>query len=158
MLWKGGGTETLVPYARRFLPTHLASVDLSIQGPSSEDKSKIGTQLLDAFRKDDIIEKWWPLGSFDDVDRNTWLYKEDDGNVRAVLEWFRNSTVIKNIDKDGLAWVKTLTSNLQPEADLLRPITKIAAKRWLQSDAFGSYDLFCWVYGFVTKVVLSLGS
>jgi tetratricopeptide (TPR) repeat protein/flagellar motor protein MotB len=151
-----GKIETLVEYAREFLPEHLASVDLSAPGLSSEDKSKIGTQLLDAFWKDDIIERWWPIGSFDKLDRDTWLFDEDDANVQAVLAWFRNSTVIKNIDADGLAWIKTLTSNLQPDADLLLPITKLAARRWLQGRTSEIFPPFTWVRGFVTKVVLWL--
>jgi hypothetical protein len=149
------GRETLVEYAREFLPVHLASVDLSLPGLSRQDISKVGLRLLDAFLKVDIIERWWPPGSFDQLDRETWLYDEGDTNVRAVLEWFRNSAVIKNIDKGGLSWVKALTSNLQSEADLLRPMTKLAAKRWLRENG-DVYPLFLWVHGFVTKVVLWL--
>jgi hypothetical protein len=153
---KREGTETLVQYTRQFLPEHLASVDLSLPGPSNEDKSKIGTQLLDAFWRDDIIERWWPRRGFSDLDRDIWLSGEEDTNVQAVVGWFRNSVVIKNIQGDGLTWIKTLMSNLQPDAHLLLPITKVAARRWLRSKTGEVSRPFLWVIAFVTKVILWL--
>jgi hypothetical protein len=147
-----GEVETLVEYARQFLPIHLASVDLSLPGLSSKDRSKIGTQLLHAFWKEDIIGRWWPVDLLCHTDRKTWLYDKDDTNVGAVLGWLRNSTVTRDIDGDGLVWVKALTSNSQPDEDLLKPITKVVAKEWLQGPTDSVLDGFQWVHGFVTKV------
>lgn len=157
-----GKENTLHEYARKFLPEHLASIDLSLPEPSREDKSEIGKQLLDAFRREDIIERWWPDSDYDfsfgEAERETWLYSENDRYVAAVLEWLRNSTVVNEVNEDGLAWIKAVTSNSQPDTDLLEVITTIAAKRWLQgtSESIWFQDLFLWIYGFVTKVIPQL--
>ncbi|GME27482.1 Neutral amino acid permease [Neofusicoccum parvum] len=87
--------------------------------------------------------------------RDCWTYEDD--RINPVLKWFKDSVVIESFSEMDKKWVNNLTSNSKPEEDLLKPITKIMASRWLQSSEWTRNDSFYWVLGFVTKIASRKG-
>jgi len=138
----------LIGYAFYWLPYHLAKVDLALTEPGP--KSDIGSLLIKLFVEEEIINRWWTRERM--WMRYSWLYADD--HVKAVLNWFKDSAVVKGLPEDKREWVNGLTSNSKPAEDLLKPTTVIMARRWLQSETWSVTDMLPWVIVFIAKVCL----
>jgi hypothetical protein len=139
-------SDPLLEYASWLFPTHLTEIDLSLTHP--QRKTVFGRQLLRMFTDEEVIERWWTDGNM--FMRYNWLYNDKFSEV--VLNWFKDSAVVRGLGAEDKKWVKALTSNSTPDADLLEKITKFLAKKWLQDSSSNLQPLFSWVHGFLTKV------
>lgn len=140
----------LMGYIREHFDQHLAAVDLSLAQPS--DKKAIGGKILKCFSEEKIIEKWWVADRIE-VLRVEWVVQSS--KVDVVLNWFKDSAVVKGLDMEGKQWTKDLTSNSRPEADLLEHIAKFVAKKWLQWSIGTLSPAFLFLHSFTSKVSVS---
>ena len=138
--------EALIDSAFLALPRFLRTVDLALA--DADPKRRIGAILIKLFTNDEYISRWWTEKR--SWMRLIWLY--DDENVNTVLTWFKDSAVSRDLTKDMKEWINKLTSNSNPDEDLLRPTTLFMAKRWLQSPSEETYGFLWWLLGYITKV------
>ena len=128
--------------------THLEQIDLSLTLP--REKTAIGGELIKLFSDEQAIKKWVTQDRLWNM-RQTWLVAEKYPDT--VLNWFRDSAVIKGVDAAGKQWAKDLTSNSRPDADLLEHIAKYVASQWLgKSDWYIDSDLILFLHSYVCKV------
>ena len=138
--------KPLLEYAIHHFPNHLQQIDLPLVDLAK--KCAIGKMLLRIFTDDMLIENWWTEGTLSM--RHWWLY--NDYFVETVLEWLQDSEVIEEfLDRDR-DWIKSLAPYSKLDTDLLRPITRFMAVKWLQDRAWETNDSFLWVYGCINKV------
>ena len=102
----------LALYAVDRFPYHLADVDLSMTDPAV--RMAIGKLLVSLLTEETTIALWWNPQTI--LIRRRWFY--NDTNVELVLSWFTDSAVTKTFSESNKAWVKTLTSNSSPDADV----------------------------------------
>lgn len=69
----------------------------------------------------------------------------------TIAQWFKDSAVIKGLGSEDAKWAKELTSNSNPEADLMENVAKFLAQKWL-TQSHWPLDIVLFVYGFVCKV------
>ncbi|EXJ81634.1 hypothetical protein A1O1_07699 [Capronia coronata CBS 617.96] len=112
------GLKALYHYACRFFVAHLQEIDLTTVRLS--DKAQIGQCLVDMFSDQGIIAKWWNKNQIESL-APEWFFA--DSNVDLVLGWLKDSATTKRCTQVGQGWVKTLTSNASPEADLMEHIS-----------------------------------
>ena len=141
-------TEPLADHAALWFPKYLQQVDLSSADPTT--KTAIGKQLLPLFNSNRHIERWWKEDDF--CLRYLWLY--NDNYVDLVLNWLKDAAVIKELTNEEKEWIKSLTSN----SDLLMPLTKFLASKWLQSTDWGTFQPFVCVHSYIIKVRISVSS
>ena len=147
----GKGDEEIKPlhnYAVYYFPDHLQEIDLSLADPKT--KSIVGKKLLELFAEEAVIRKWWTEETPDL--RYWWLY--DNTYVDMILNWFKDSAVIKQVPEKHKEWIKNLTSNSKPDEDLLGPIAKVMASNWLQGSGleWDTTGLFSFLHGYINKV------
>ena len=145
-------TEPLVDHAALWFPEYLQQVDLSSAHPTT--KTAIGKQLLPLFTSNRHIERWWKKNDFGL--RYRWLY--NDNYIDQVLNWLKDAAVIKELTNEEKEWIKSLTSNSDLDVDLLMPLTKFLASKWLQSTDWGTVLPFICVHGYIIKVRISVSS
>lgn len=138
----------LLEYATLFLAPHLDKVDPSLMEP--QRKTKIGPELVKLFTDEETIQRWWSDPTDRMYMRYDWLY--EDGYSDAILKWFQDSAITKELSDEDKKWVKSLSSKSEPDADLLEHIAKFLACRWLQDASWELGPSFCFVHGYLTKV------
>ncbi|WEW55846.1 hypothetical protein PRK78_001279 [Emydomyces testavorans] len=142
----------LLEYSFYWLPDHLNEVDLALTPPGP--KSTIGSQLIKLFLEEKYVDRWWTEERM--WMRTWWVYDDDYSNI--VLEWFKDSAVVKGLTEEQRKWVHGLTSSSSPDDDLLKPIAKIMAKRWLQTCGLWFVkDIYWWLLGYITKIQKRIG-
>ena len=124
-------------YAVDHFPMHLADVDLAMTDPAI--KIAIGKILVSMFTEEDTIAKWWSAECM--PIRVPWFYQ--DSHAEAVLTWFKDSAVTKAFSEANKEWVKSLTSNSSPNADLLEHVVKHLCKPVFQAK---NYAPISWTY------------
>lgn len=146
----------LCNYVCQFFVSHLQEIDLTTV--SLNDKAQLGQHLVDMFSDDAIIAKWWNKDQISHL-APTWFYA--DSNVDIVLSWLKESGTIKKCSPADQDWVKTLTSNSFPEADLLEHVaTYIASCLFSTSSALDAYTMILvrMLHAFLRKVCLLVKS
>ncbi|EEP81091.1 predicted protein [Uncinocarpus reesii 1704] len=137
----------LLEYAFYWLPDHLNDVDLALTPP--KPKIAIGSQLIKLFLDEECADRWWTEERM--WMRTWWVYEDNYSSI--VLNWFKDSAVVKGLTEEQKEWVNGLTSKSRPDDDLLLPLAKIMAKRWLQSpDYCLPKDVYWWLLGYITKI------
>ena len=134
-------------YAVDYFPTHLAEVDLAMTDPAV--KIATGKILVSMFTEEESIAKWWTEESM--PIRTPWFYH--GSHVEAVLTWFKDSAVTKGFSESNKEWVKTLTSNSSPNADLLEHLARHLCKPVFQSKR---YVPIKWTYSAVSAYRLKI--
>jgi hypothetical protein len=140
--------DSLLDYAWYWLPEHLQGVDLALSPP--EHKRSLGSMLIKLFTDETYANRWWSADNM--YMRSWWCY--DDDFCNTVLNLFKDSAVQKGLSDEQREWIQGLTSTAKLDDDLLRPLAKIMAKRWLQTSDWYTPDLFYWIQGYVTKVCI----
>jgi len=136
----------LALYAVHWFPYHLADVDLSMTDPAV--KMAIGKLLASLLTEEATIALWWDWHTI--VIRNRWFY--DDTNVELVLSWFKDSAVTKTFSESNKAWVKTLTSNSSPDADVLEHLVKFLCKKLFQQQGWPVVQTYSCIAAYRAKV------
>ncbi|QVM11257.1 hypothetical protein D8B26_005911 [Coccidioides posadasii str. Silveira] len=112
-------------------------------------QSTIGSQLIKLFTEEEYVDRWWTQDRM--WMRTGWVYNDEYCSI--VLRWFKYSAVVKGLTVEQREWVNGLNSSSRPNDDLLKPIAKIMAKRWLQvCGLWFVEDIYWWLLGCVTKV------
>ncbi|TPX24225.1 hypothetical protein DIZ76_013568 [Coccidioides immitis] len=138
---------TLIEYTCYWLPDHFREVDLALTPPGPQ--STIGSQLIKLFTEEEYVDRWWTQDRM--WMRTGWVYNDEYCSI--VLGWFKDSAVVKGLTVEQREWVNGLNSSSRPDDDLLKPIAKIMAKRWLQvCGLWFVEDIYWWLLGYVTKV------
>lgn len=139
--------DQLLEYSFYWLSDHLDEVDLALTQPGP--KGAIGSQLIKLFLEEEYIDRWWTEQRM--WMRSWWVY--DDEYSSIVLRWFKDSAVVKGLTAEQKEWVNGLTSTSHPDDDLLKPMAKIMAKRWLRDGGMWFVkDCYWWLLGYTTKV------
>lgn len=140
--------EPLVSYASYSFQEHMQAVNLSLI--SAQRKNLVGPNLIQIFTDPKTIKVWWN----DDYPslRFMWLYDEEKCDI--VLKWLQDSAVTKDISERDMAWVKSLSSKSNQDADLMEHIASYFAECWLHHllSENDSQDAFLRVYAYVLKV------
>ncbi|GAB1197216.1 hypothetical protein APSETT444_006507 [Aspergillus pseudonomiae] len=147
----------LLPYARKYLISHLSAVDLALADIAC--KRAVGIHLAKLFTEDSSIDILLHCAeSVDDPTlrfkiRRYWLYSDD--SVNTILRWLGDSAVTSEIsDTTTRAWVAKVTSGAKPDEDLMRPAAKRMAVHFLQEPHSESFtkDAFLFIASFVNKI------
>lgn len=143
---KSPNVAFLETYASYCFPEHLTKSDPSLTQP--QKKIALGPLLVNLFTDKKLIAKWWAPANF--VLVNYWIYQ--DTYAEVVLKWLQDSAVTRNLPEDQIAWVKSLSSKSDPDADVLEHIAKHIARVWLQDSTVILTQCFAIVHGYITKV------
>ncbi|OGM48435.1 hypothetical protein ABOM_003378 [Aspergillus bombycis] len=147
----------LLTYARKYLISHLLTVDLALADIAC--KRAVGIRLAKLFTGGSSIDILLHCAeSVDDPTlrfkiRRYWLYSDD--SVNTILRWLGDSAVTSEISDTAMqAWVANVTSGTEPEEDLMRPAAKRMAVHFLQEAHSESFtkDAFLFIAGFVNKI------
>jgi hypothetical protein len=142
--------QGLYRYACQFFVAHLQEIDLTTV--SVRNKALVGQYLVDMFREETIIGKWWSKDQIFPL-APEWFYS--DSNVDIVLGWLKDSATVNKCSQTGQNWVKTLTSNSFPDADLLEHVsTYLADCHFRSSLQFGGNTVLLvrMLHAFLAKV------
>jgi hypothetical protein len=140
--------DAVLSYAWYWLPEHLEAVDLALTPP--EPKRVLGSILIKLFTDETYANRWWSEPNL--WMRFWWCYLDD--NCNTVLNWFKDSAVQKGFSDVQREWIQGLTSAAKLDDDLLRPLARIMAKRWLQTPDWFTPELVYWIQGYITKVCM----
>jgi hypothetical protein len=134
----------------------LFSVDLGTADRKLE--SEVGQCLYTLFTDDNSLDAAFWAGGVNPAElrssvRYNWLYEDDW--FEMILTWFKNTAVISGIsDADALRWISDITSESEPEKNLLEPLAKRMAIHAFQepTDATLAYEAFLFLIAFRSKV------
>lgn len=141
--------DPLLDYAVAYFGDHLRLADPSLTLP--RHKIALGPQLVKVFTNEEVIDRWWTLNST--WLRERWIYNDELADI--ALKWLQDSAVTKNIAEEQKAWIKSLSSKSELEADILQHVGTVLARRWLRSGALDVAFMFDAVHGYMTKVTPS---
>lgn len=137
----------LMDYIHTNFRAHLWALDLSLVLP--QDKMRIGAKLVRCFSDEKIIARWW---NPDELWGLRWAWVISNSYIDAVLNWFKDSAVVKGLNEEGKNWAKDLTSNSRPDADLSEHVAKFVAEKWLSTSFWPLGHTILFVHSFVSKV------
>jgi len=140
--------EPLFHYAVSYFADYMREIDLAVTHPT--DKASIGRYLVAMFNNPETIGKWWS-GKVPSLP-HAWYYTE--ANVDVVLNWFKDSAVIRSYSSDEKEWIKKLTSNSSPDNDLLEHASRYIADFLFRSNApgWGLEPLLRCLHAFLSKL------
>ncbi|KAF4994280.1 hypothetical protein F66182_16447, partial [Fusarium sp. NRRL 66182] len=111
-------------------------------------KAIVGPQLVKMFTDEEMFKIRWTESLL--WMRHSWIYEDD--RVDVVLKWLQDSSVTKKLPEKDRAWVKSLSSKSQPDADLLEHIARYMAHKWLQAGDWDFMELFYWLNAYLNKI------
>ncbi|KAB8223451.1 hypothetical protein BDV33DRAFT_188830 [Aspergillus novoparasiticus] len=143
----------LLTCARKYLINQLSTVDLALADIAC--KSAVGVLLVKLFTEGSSIDILLHCAeSVDDPNlrfkiRRYWLYSNDNSAVTSEIP-----------DTATRAWMANVTSETEPDEDLMRPAAKRMAVHFLQEAHSESFtkDAFLFIAGFVYKVSRALSN
>ena len=138
----GAHANGMKDYATWYFPDHLIEVDLSLIDPPL--KAEIGRRLITMLKDETAIGQWH-------VSTPNWIF--EDAYVETATQWFKDSAVVKNIERDDKIWVDSLTSSTRLGGDLLEHVARFKVKLWLKGQGAITLEAFRWIRYYLNKVL-----
>lgn len=136
-------TETIVYYARDYLPRHLSALKDLVDKVSDNEKTLIGQGLVGFLRHPyEIAPSGLDFGSGE-----PWLNEEE------TIKYWLNETVDR-LQPHDRRWVKKVITDPTGRLSYMHDVARAVATTWLSNVSGVGYQrsMFDWLYSFVTKV------
>lgn len=146
-------TRPIGDYLARRLPSHLDKLSQADGYGEilSSDKKEIGDGLFSLFISGEVIERHW-----ESLKSIIW-FGEDD-NVQILRKWLQDPGAIGHLGRLDKDWLKTVAASQRPNRELLTPLMKKIAYRWLQDRTWDTNDCFGALRRFLTLVWSTLNA
>jgi hypothetical protein len=130
-------TKVIGDYLARKLPAHLNMLNQAAGYDEilASDKKDIGDGLFSLFVSGDVIERHWESLRFIE-----WFGQDDQ--VEILRKWLQDPDAISHLGRLDKDWLRTVNTSQRPNRELLSPIMKKVAYRWLQDRAWDATDCF----------------
>ncbi|KAL7919138.1 hypothetical protein ACQKWADRAFT_329980 [Trichoderma austrokoningii] len=130
-------TRPVGNYLTRRLPSHLDKLSQAdgYDEILSSDKKEIGDGLFSIFFSGEVIERHWE--SLKHVD---WF--GDDDEVEILRKWLQDPGAIGHLGRLDKYWLRTVKASQRPNRELITPLMKKIAHRWLQDRTWDTNDCF----------------
>ncbi|OQV03546.1 hypothetical protein CLAIMM_08579 [Cladophialophora immunda] len=121
-------TESLIPYALKYLPRHLQDLRGRVDedGIDMAERKEIGRSLVSLLFDTGFIEKHWALGEGLETE---WL--DGDFLCDALPAWLRDSATADGLLYRYRQWVEQAVSSENPGIVALKDITLMVGRQWL---------------------------
>jgi hypothetical protein len=146
-------TKPIGDYLARRLPSHLDKLSQAdgYDEILSSDKKEIGDGLFSIFVSDEVIERHW-----ESLKLIAWF--GEDSQVEILRKWLQDPGAIGHLGRLDKDWLKFVNTNQRPNRELLTPLMKNIAKRWLQDRTWQTHDCFSVLRQFLNLVRTNLGA
>ncbi|KAK1244073.1 hypothetical protein MKX08_002211 [Trichoderma sp. CBMAI-0020] len=127
------------------LPSHLNKLSQAdgYDEILASDKKEIGDGLFSLFVSGEVIERHW-----ESLKSIIW-FGEDD-KVEILRKWLQDPGAIGHLGRLDKDWLKTVNTSQRPNRELLTPLMKEIAYRWLQDRTWDTNDCFGALRRFLT--------
>lgn len=140
-------TKPIGDYLARKLPAHLDKLSQAdgYDEILSSDKKEIGDGLFSLFVSGEVIERHWESLKYI-------LWFGEDSQVEILRKWLQDPGAISHLGRLDKDWLKSVSASQRPNRELLTPLMKKIAYRWLQDRTWDSKDCFGALRRFLTLV------
>ena len=155
-------TKLLAPYLLRYLPKHLLFLSMAqeFHDIGSEDKIRIWNGISALLVDGDVFEKHWDSCQ---PCLSDWFWNESNSTegievfcIEVFWKWLNDPEAIRGLSKRDKIWLRELHSTPNPNRNLLRQVTVVVAKNWLQSRLWDAKKTFMWIRDFLSLLCLHL--
>lgn len=130
-------TRPIGDYLARRFPLHLDKLSQAdgYDEILSSDKKEIGDGLFSLFISEEVIERHW-----ESLKPIIWF--GEDGTVEILRKWLQDPVATGHLGRLDKDWLKTVNTSQRPNRELLTPLMRKIAYRWLQDRTWDTNDCF----------------
>ncbi|PON26694.1 hypothetical protein TGAM01_v204195 [Trichoderma gamsii] len=138
-------TRLIGDYLAKRLPLHLDKLSQAdgYDEILASDKKEIGDGLFSLFISEEVIERHWE--SFKSI-----IWFGEDDKVETLRKWLQDPGAISHLGRLDKDWLKSVNTSQRPNREVLTPLMKKIAYRWLKDRAWDTNDCFGALRRFLT--------